>query len=355
MQRILISTLVFTSLQANGVTPQKSVEEIRSESFASSKVGKKYNNIVKPFAAENLKELKTQVNENVTLNAGYVTHPNAKAWIVVFPGFTEFYQRYLEVMYDLHQQQYSILVLDHRGQGKSGNLGSESDVVHIPNFDVYVKDAELVLQNLQKTLNSEAKPVFALAHSMGGGILTLLLEKQKSKTPFKAAILSAPMHDVNTGSFPEWFASSLMSVRSWMGGEKSPYIGAAECAKQDKFDPANSNVTHSTPRELLKREQYKEFPESRRCRGSNQWLVSALSGTSSMRENAKDIKIPIKIFQASDDSFVDPEGQEIVCKKAQNCNLVKFENSKHELLMEVDEIRGKALEEVNSFFSQQLR
>ncbi|MCT6568541.1 alpha/beta fold hydrolase, partial [Staphylococcus aureus] len=42
--------------------------------------------------------------------------------VVVVPGRIESYVKYPEVAYDLFQQGYDVIVLDHRGQGRSGRI-----------------------------------------------------------------------------------------------------------------------------------------------------------------------------------------------------------------------------------------
>lgn len=52
----------------------------------------------------------------------------------------ESYVKYPEVAYDLFQQGYDVIVLDHRRQGRSGRLLEDGNRGHVIKFDDYVED-----------------------------------------------------------------------------------------------------------------------------------------------------------------------------------------------------------------------
>ena len=54
------------------------------------------------------------------------------------------------------------------------------------------------------------------------------------------------------------------------------------------------------------------------------------------------------MLQAGQDTFVRSRRQNKVCK-LKNCRKVRFEDAKHEILMESDEIRNDALKEIIDF------
>ena len=67
------------------------------------------------------------------------------------------------------------------------------------------------------------------------------------------------------------------------------------------------------------------------------------------------IKVPFLFLQASADKVVKPKPQEDFCKKMKgSCKFIRIENSKHEILMEKDLVRNKALRLINHFFNGKL-
>lgn len=91
--------------------------------------------------------------------------------VLVSPGRIESYMKYPELAYDLFHSGYDVVIVDHRGQGKSGRMLDDHHRGHVVRFDDYVDDLEILWQ--QEILSKPYKQRFALAHSMGGAILAL--------------------------------------------------------------------------------------------------------------------------------------------------------------------------------------
>lgn len=64
-----------------------------------------------------------------------------------------------------------VMIIDHRGQGRSGRLLSDTHRGHVVNFSDYVDDLAALWQ--QQVVPGHWRKRFILAHSMGGAIATL--------------------------------------------------------------------------------------------------------------------------------------------------------------------------------------
>lgn len=86
---------------------------------------------------------------------------------------------------------------------------------------------------------------------------------------------------------------------------------------------------------------------------SYSWLNESFKVTKQIvkQENASKVKIPVLLFQAGQDSMVNPGGQNEFAKGAKDCKIEKIDNSRHEIYMEKDEIQKPYLEEVLNFYS----
>ena len=62
-----------------------------------------------------------------------------KAYVFVSPGRTESSFKYAELVYDLYQEGFSLILIDHRGQGKSDRLSANFGVSYVDTFEDYVK------------------------------------------------------------------------------------------------------------------------------------------------------------------------------------------------------------------------
>lgn len=118
--------------------------------------------------------------------------PQHQRVVVISPGRIESYVKYPEVAYDLFQRGYDVMIIDHRGQGRSGRLLADSHRGHVVNFADYVEDFTRFYQ--QAVLPLGYRQHFALAHSMGGAILAQFLARQPQA--FAAAALCAPMFGI---------------------------------------------------------------------------------------------------------------------------------------------------------------
>jgi alpha-beta hydrolase superfamily lysophospholipase len=91
--------------------------------------------------------------------------------VLVIHGYAEHIKRY-ELFYNkLDEQGYNVLGYDHRGHGQS-----KGGRAIIDSFDVYVEDMHSIIQ----TFFAKGKKNFIFAHSMGGLILLLYLQKYGS-------------------------------------------------------------------------------------------------------------------------------------------------------------------------------
>lgn len=52
----------------------------------------------------------------------------------------ESYVKYAELAYDLFHSGFDVLIIDHRGQGRSGRMLSDPHRGHVDNFNDYVDD-----------------------------------------------------------------------------------------------------------------------------------------------------------------------------------------------------------------------
>lgn len=298
----------------------------------------RYKEVVTPFVASAEYGTLTGTGGVRLAYAVFRSAQTPRGSIVILPGFSEAYSKYAELSYDLTQSGYDVLIMDHRGMGHSQHLGSTPGIVHIDTFDHYVDDAQLFVQTIVSP--RQRGPLYLLAHSTGGLIGAMLLTRNEQ---FKAAVLSAPLFTLNTRELPEWLAYSLVTASTWLGAAED-YPPGQSAFDPVSFVPAESWTTNSIARATLQKQQWLDEPHTTHGGPSNQWLREAMRNTWKRKEFAAQISTPLLVLSADDDRFVKPEGQKIFCDHAKNCKLVKLApGSRHELLMERDDIRDEAI------------
>lgn len=107
---------------------------------------------------------------------------------VIFPGRTEFAEKYGRIAGALAERGLSVVVVDWRGQGLSDRHPRNRMLGHVQDFRDYQHDVAALLA-LEAALDLPG-PRYLVAHSMGGCIgLRTLLERRE----FCGAVFSAPM------------------------------------------------------------------------------------------------------------------------------------------------------------------
>ncbi|MDO5040187.1 alpha/beta fold hydrolase [Clostridium sp.] len=270
--------------------------------------------------------------------------PDEKGKIVISHGFTEFLGKYEEIIYYFLKNGYSVFGLEHRGHGRSGCFGKiDKTQVTVEKFDYYIEDLKKFLDEIVK---GSPENTYLYAHSMGGAIGCIFLERYNGY--FKKAILSTPMFKIKTGKISNKLAK-LISGTMVRVGKGEDFIFGQKCF-DEKFD-LESAATSNEHRYRNYHNKLIENAELRRGGGSFTWLSESIKATEYLidRENISNIDVPILLFQAGRDDFVEAEGHNKFNELCKNCNLVRFDNGKHELYLEMDEILHEYLDIIFNF------
>lgn len=267
-----------------------------------------------------------------------------KGRVVLCHGFCECLDKYHEIIYYLMEAGYSVFGIEHRGHGRSSSMGKcHNSQIDIDQFDYYVEDLKAFVDQFVAV---EKAKLYLLAHSMGGGIGTLFLERYPEY--FDKAILSSPMMKICTGQYPELLAKCIAQgfVLFGKGGQyilgNKPYDGQMDL---------EGSGTSCEARYCYHENKIAQKEELQRGGGSFRWLLQAIKATKELRkkENIQKIQIPILLFQAGKDTYVKAEGQNEFYHHAKNCKLSRVDQGKHELYFESDEILERYLKEVLDF------
>ncbi|QYJ75503.1 alpha/beta fold hydrolase [Shewanella sp. FJAT-52076] len=269
-------------------------------------------------------------------------HPSPKGSIVFSNGRVEAFLKYLELYQAFYDAGYSVYALDHRGQGLSSRLTPNRHMGHVAHFSDYIADFHGFMEQV---VRPRAKaPLFLAGHSMGGAIGTLYLQAHPGV--FSAACFSAPMYGIclpMNKVFVRWLAQKLDASAKGLPN----YILGGKDYNPAPF--AKNDLTKSEARYQAYRELYQQNPQLQLGSPTNRWLLEALDACDEAVLAARESKIPLLVLQASEDTIVD--------NKAQNralgglCECLQISDARHEILMECDGPRTKAIEAMLGFFA----
>lgn len=322
-----------------GLALSSSAQAIPEEGYESA-----YFATIVPFVAKGNAGL-FKARDGESLSFVRFVHPAPIGTIVVLPGRTEPWLKYSEVFYDLYQRGYSLYSYDHRGQGLSRHLVAKNrQIGHIEDFGDYTRDFEDFISTVLPSAGNS--PLYLLAHSMGGAIAAKYLSR--GATPFRAAVLSAPMLTINTKPYAIPVAKTIAGAAMGLGMGENFAPGRKEYDPTAPFE--GNEMTSSPARFWMTNAVYRSYPQTAVGGPSNAWVYRALGATPKIVRRMKGMTTPTLVFQAELDLVVKPKGQVKGCGSSAACELRVIAGSRHEVLMEKDPIRDSALEAIVRFF-----
>lgn len=116
-------------------------------------------------------------------------------WLLLFPGRSEWAEKYLTAAVDFAAGGYGLLLPDWRGQALSDRLHPDPRVGHVDRFADYLLDLAATLAVAEAW--GLGPPAGLVAHSMGG---TIALAALAGGLAVPAAVFSAPMWGLAPGT-----------------------------------------------------------------------------------------------------------------------------------------------------------
>lgn len=272
--------------------------------------------------------------------------------IVVCPGRIESYVKYAELAYDLFHLGFDVLIIDHRGQGRSGRMLSDTHRGHVSKFSDYVDDFAAFWQ--QEVQPGPWRKRFILAHSMGGAIATLFLQRHPHQCD--AIALSAPMFGIIM-RLPEWMVRHILD---WAEGHQRVREGYAIGTGRWRALPFALNVlTHSRQRYRRNLRFYADEPRLRVGGPTYHWVREGILAGEEALAGAGQDDTPMLLLQAEEEQVVDNRMHERFCEQraavGYPCDGGKplvINGAYHEILFEKDAMRSVALHAIVDFFDR---
>ncbi|WP_141734266.1 alpha/beta fold hydrolase [Oligoflexus tunisiensis] len=276
----------------------------------------------------------------------------ARPQVVIVHGYGERIEKLMEIAFDFHQADYNVYLYDQRGYGRSTRINPEGkDSIYVDEFVHYKKDLEQFLTEVVGA--SHSKPTFLFAHSMGGLVSALLMHDRPDL--IAGAVLSAPMFSIQLNGVPRRMALLLADVASALGFGSSYAFGQVG-PRQPEFN--DHTGTGSRPRWQAYADFYSSPEEWPYALGgaSFHWLGEAVRQSILVDDEAwaSQLKTPVLLFQAENDTFVSAEGQDAFCSRAPRCRKVFVPGTRHEIYREQDAPRAAYLKEIWKFLDEQL-
>ena len=132
--------------------------------------------------------------------------------VLLFPGRTEYVEKYGRAAADLKSRGFATLAIDWRGQGLADRMLADRGVGHVVNFQDYQLDVAAAVKAAEQL--ELPRPYYLIAHSMGGAIG---LRALMNGLGVKAAAFSAPMWGIEMAPMTRPFAWVLSTLAAGIG------------------------------------------------------------------------------------------------------------------------------------------
>lgn len=269
-----------------------------------------------------------------------------KGTVLLFPGRTEYVEKYGRTARDFAARGYTTVSIDWRGQGLADRSLDDPATGHVGEFKDYQYDVDAVVKAARALGLPE--PYYLVAHSMGGCIgLRSLIEG----LDVKATMFSAPMWGILMGPpvRPAAWALSWAGAQLGFGHKYAPgttqetYVSAAEYE--------NNLLTTDADMYKYMQDQVTKYPELALGGPSLQWLYEALTETRSLRLMSTP-DAPVLTFLGSNERIVESRAVHQRMVSWQSGQLVIVDDAEHEVMMEGPETRRSVTDRTTAFFTE---
>lgn len=287
-----------------------------------------------------------RAEDGVRLRAAHWAAGGASGTVLLFPGRTEYLEKYAAVAADLNAAGLDVLALDWRGQGMSDRLQDNTRPGHIGAFTDYQRDVvELVVAAQDLDLS---RPWHLLAHSMGGAIGLAALD---GGLPVASAVFSAPMWGINLRGIPEPAALALATLLSRLGrgGHPAPRSGGEESFVL--LDPFHDNLlTHDGLRWGRLVAEAAAWRDISVGGASNDWLREAILECRRLATlPAPDL--PALIALGDGERIVSAQAIRTRAAAWPGAQLLELADCRHEPMIERDPVRDRFLQAALAHFA----
>ncbi|WP_305971516.1 MULTISPECIES: alpha/beta fold hydrolase [unclassified Mameliella] len=268
----------------------------------------------------------------------------ARGTVFMFPGRTEYVEKYGRVSRHLSDAGYHVLTIDWRGQGLADRMLDERRTGHVGVFEDYQRDVTSMVQ-LADELGLPG-PRHLIGHSMGGCIG---FRAVSDGLDVASCVFTGPMWGIRIADpvRPAAWAISRMSKSVGLGHLFAPGTGADSYVASNAFD--DNLLTTDTEQWDYMRRQVLAIPELQLGGPSLHWLHEALAETRRLARRPSP-KQPCICYCGTNERIVDIDRIRSRMARWPNGRLDMVEGGEHEILMESPHIRERVLSEIVTHF-----
>ncbi len=286
-----------------------------------------------------------RASDDVRIRMGVWPCDGAKGTVLLFPGRTEYVEKYGRAAADLARRGYATVAVDWRGQGLADRLLEDAAVGHVLEFADYQRDVQAVLAAVERL--DLPQPLHLIAHSMGGciGLRALM-----NGLPVNSAVFSAPMWGIIISPVrrPVAWALGWSASRLNLGNAMAPGTSPIHLVTSDPFK-GNPLTTDQDMFDYMHRHLAAQ-PELSLGGPSIRWVHKALVEMRALARMPAP-NLPCVTFLGTAEKIVDPARITARMDSWPGGELVMLDGAEHEVMMEAPAIRNRVFDRAAALFN----
>ncbi|MDO6726309.1 alpha/beta hydrolase [Cognatishimia sp. 1_MG-2023] len=287
-------------------------------------------------------------SDGVRLRAAVWPCDAAKGTVLLFPGRTEYVEKYALNATELAAAGYATISIDWRGQGLADRLVPHKMAGHVDRFDDYQKDVASLMDAAEAL--DLPKPYFMVGHSMGGCIGLRALVEGLS---VKAAAFTGPMWGIGLSPLLRPVAYVVGGIGVAIGGGHWLAPGTSydtyvlDCAFEDNM------LTKDRDMYARLQTQARAHPEVTLGGPTLRWVTQALYECRDLAKRPAP-SMPCITFLGTDEKIISASAIQKRMDNWPNGDLRMVPAGEHEVLMEGDTTRGQVTADMVALFEDNL-
>ncbi|WP_164661072.1 alpha/beta hydrolase [Tropicibacter sp. Alg240-R139] len=287
-----------------------------------------------------------QTSDNVRIRVGvWRAEGTVKGTVLMFPGRTEYIEKYGETATQLVSRGYTVLSVDWRGQGLADRLLDDTRVGHVGHFTDYQKDIAAVLRVARE--QELPKPWHVIGHSMGGAIT---LRAVMEGMPVQTCAFTGPMWGIYFSPLMKPLSKVTMALAPVFGAahKNPPSTSLGSYVLEQEFD--GNTLTRDSDMYQMMRDQLTAHPDLSLGAPSIHWLKESVTECAHLAERASP-DMPCLTYLGTHEQIVDRDAIRARMPNWPRGHLVEVPGGEHEVLMEAPDVRGPIFDQLDHLFT----
>ncbi len=288
-----------------------------------------------------------RTSDGLRIRAGHwCPDGEAKGTVLLFPGRTEYIEKYGLAAAEFANRGFATLTVDWRGQGLADRTLPDRRLGHIDDFSDFQKDVQ-ALTRLAEQLELP-KPWFLVGHSMGGAIgLRALMQGLE----VRACCFTGPMWGIQIPPLLRPLASFLSSVAPFLRLDKL-LLPTTALEQYVQITPFEGNTLTTDPDMYrMMHAQLAAQPDLALGGPTIQWLRVSLQDCAWLAQQPSPA-LPCITFVGSGEQIVNTGAIHDRMGRWPGGELDLIKGAQHEVMMETPEIRAHVFSSMCRLFEQ---